>query len=152
VPAFSVFILEPGERAEREVTAGTTAGALLEKDRNVIAARINGELRDLARELEPGDEIEPVRIDSEDGRAILRHSTAHVMAQAVQELFPEARLGIGPPIENGFYYDFDVPRPFTPEDLERIEKRMRAIVKERPRFVRRVVSEEDDREELADEP
>ena len=79
------------------------------------------QLRDLAYELADGDEVEGVAIDSTDGRDILRHSTAHVMAQAVQELFPDARLGIGPPIENGFYYDFDVETPFVPEDLAKIE-------------------------------
>jgi threonyl-tRNA synthetase len=152
VSEVKVTVLSSGERAEREVTTGTTAGYLYQNDRTTIAARINGELRDLARELQAGDEVEPVAIDSEDGRAILRHSTAHVMAQAVQEIFPAAKLGIGPPIENGFYYDFDVERPFTPEDLERIEKRMRDIVKERQRFSRRVVSDEAAREELAGEP
>ncbi|GAB3427626.1 threonine--tRNA ligase [Flindersiella endophytica] len=145
-------IISSGERAEQTVTAGTTAAELFAGDRTTIAARINGELRDLARELREGDEVEPVAIDSEDGRAILRHSTAHVMAQAVQEIFPEAKLGIGPPIENGFYYDFDVERPFTPEDLERIEKRMRDIVKERQRFSRRVVTDDEARTELAGEP
>ncbi|MBX6767884.1 MAG: threonine--tRNA ligase, partial [Actinomadura rubrobrunea] len=89
---------------------------------------------------------------SEDGRAIMRHSTAHVLAQAVQDLFPEARLGIGPPVENGFYYDFDVAEPFTPDDLKRIEKRMREIVKQGQRFSRRPVSDEQARRELADEP
>ncbi|MGH3391083.1 MAG: threonine--tRNA ligase, partial [Actinomadura sp.] len=108
--------------SERVVAAGTTAGDALEADgRWVVAARVDGELRDLAYELRAGDAVEPVAIGSDDGRAILRHSTAHVMAQAVQELFPEARLGIGPPVENGFYYDFDVEQPFTPEDLKRIE-------------------------------
>ncbi|WP_420883169.1 threonine--tRNA ligase [Thermobispora bispora] len=138
---------------ERVVAAGTTAGQALEADgRTVIAARINGELRDLATEVADGDVIEPVTIDSGDGRAILRHSTAHVLAQAVQELFPEAKLGIGPPIENGFYYDFDVREPFTPEDLKRIEKRMREIIKQGQLFRRRPVTDEQAREELAGEP
>jgi threonyl-tRNA synthetase len=96
--------------------------------------------------------VEPIAIDSPDGRAILRHSTAHVLAQAVQDLFPKAKLGIGPPIENGFYYDFDVPQPFHPDDLDRIEKRMREIVKEGQAFSRRAVTEEEARAELADEP
>jgi threonyl-tRNA synthetase len=142
-------------RIERAVPAGTTAGDLLNGeggDPRVIAARVNGRLRDLSYRVGEGDEVEPVRIDEPDGRAILRHSTAHVMAQAVQELFPGARLGIGPPIENGFYYDFDVERPFTPDDLRRIEKRMQEIVKERQVFVRRVVSDEQARVELAGEP
>ena len=93
----------------------------------MIAARVNGELRDLARPVADGDVVEPVVDQRPDGRAILRHSTAHVMAQAVQDLFPEAKLGIGPPIENGFYYDFDVRRSrSSPDDLKPIEKRMRA--------------------------
>jgi threonyl-tRNA synthetase len=117
-----------------------------------VAARVDDELRDLAHVLADGDRVEPVAIDSRDGRDILRHSTAHVMAQAVQELYPEAKLGIGPPIENGFYYDFDVPEPFTPEDLSRIDKRMQQIVKEGQTFSRRAVSDEDARVELADEP
>ena len=118
----------------------------------VIAARVNGELRDLACPLADGDAVEPVEIGSPDGRAILRHSTAHVMAQAVQELFPEAKLGIGPPVENGFYYDFDVPAPFSPDDLTAIERRMRQIVRQGQRFSRRVVSDEQARAELAAEP
>ncbi|HEX2314896.1 MAG TPA: threonine--tRNA ligase, partial [Thermomonospora sp.] len=139
--------------SERVVAAGTTAGEALQADgRTVIAARVGGELRDLAYEVRDGDVVEPVEIGSADGRAILRHSTAHVMAQAVQELFPEAKLGIGPPVENGFYYDFDVKEPFTPEDLKRIEKRMREIVKQGQRFSRRAVSDDEARAELAGEP
>ncbi|GAA1009593.1 threonine--tRNA ligase [Acrocarpospora pleiomorpha] len=139
--------------AERAVAAGTTYGELLEADgRTVIAARAGGELKDLAAVVADGDDVEPVAIDSADGRAILRHSTAHVMAQAVQELFPEAKLGIGPPVENGFYYDFDVKEPFTPDDLKRVEKRMREIVKQGQRFARRPVSDAAAREELAAEP
>lgn len=139
--------------AERVVAGGTTYGDALEADgRSVVAARANGELRDLAAPVAEGDVVEPVAVDSPDGRAIVRHSTAHVMAQAVQELFPEAKLGIGPPVENGFYYDFDVSNPFTPEDLKRVEKRMREIVKQGQRFSRRPVSDEEAREELAAEP
>ena len=138
---------------ERVVAAGTTAGQALEADgRTVIAALVNGEPRDLTHELADGDVVEEIRIDSEEGRAILRHSCAHVLAQAVQELFPEAKLGIGPPIENGFYYDFDVAEPFTPDDLKRIEKRMQEIIKQGQRFSRRAVTDEDARAELADEP
>jgi len=139
--------------AERAVAAGTTAGEALSADgRTVIAARVNGHARDLAHVLADGDVVEPIAIDSEEGRAIMRHSTAHVMAQAVQDLFPEAKLGIGPPVENGFYYDFDVAQPFTPDDLKRIEKRMREIVKQGQEFRRRPVSDEQAREELAAEP
>jgi threonyl-tRNA synthetase len=145
---------------EHVVDAGTTAGGALEaagtatgpRAGAVIAARVNGELRDLATPLADGDRVEPVGIASDDGRAILRHSTAHVMAQAVQGLFPQAKLGIGPPVENGFYYDFDVPEPFGPDDLKTIEQRMRAIVKQGQRFSRRVVSDGEARAELATEP
>ncbi|WP_026415049.1 threonine--tRNA ligase [Actinomadura oligospora] len=139
--------------SERVVPAGTTAGQALEADgRTVIAARVNGQLRDLEHRVADGDLVEPVEIGSVDGRAIMRHSAAHVMAQAVQELHPEARLGIGPPVENGFYYDFDVAEPFTPDDLKRIEKRMREIVKQGQRFSRRAVSDDEARAELAAEP
>ena len=151
---------------EHVTEAGTTAGEVLSlpneggvpaqpagsQGSRVIAARVNGELRDLACQVRDGDTVEPVDIASDDGHAILRHSTAHVMAQAVQDLFPDAKLGIGPPIENGFYYDFDVPAPFGPEDLRAIEQRMRQIVKQGQLFSRRVVSEAEARAELASEP
>jgi len=131
---------------EHVVEAGTTAGALLTgvsggSGSGVIAVRVNGALRDLAYIPAEGDVIEPVEISSDEGRAIVRHSTAHVMAQAVQELFPQAKLGIGPPVENGFYYDFDVPSPFGPDDLKAIEARMRQIVKQGQLFSRRVVTD-----------
>jgi threonyl-tRNA synthetase len=146
---------------ERVIDAGTTAAQLFQAPNagtggpaatTVIAARVNGALRDLDSPLADGDLVEPVEIGSEDGRGILRHSTAHVMAQAVQQLFPEAKLGIGPPVENGFYYDFDTVEPFSPENLKAIEQRMRAIVKQGQRFSRRVVSDDEAREELAGEP
>lgn len=134
------------------MSAGTTAGALFADDRTIVAARVGGELKDLSYELADGDVVEGVEISSPDGLDILRHSTAHVMAQAVQEIFPEAKLGIGPPVRDGFYYDFDVDRPFTPEDLKVIEKKMQEIQKRGQRFARRVVTDEAAREELADEP
>jgi threonyl-tRNA synthetase len=156
VSRVKVHLIGVEGEAERSVTETTTVGELFAEifgaDRSAIAAKVNGELRDLGRVMADGDEIEPVRNDSEDGRAIIRHSTAHVLAQAVQELFPDAKLGIGPPVENGFYYDFDVATPFTPEDLTSIEKKMQQIIKERQRFSRRVVSDDDARAELADEP
>jgi threonyl-tRNA synthetase len=136
----------------RSVEAGTKAWQLFAESPDVIAARVDGALKDLAYELIDGDVVEPVAIDSKDGRDILRHSTAHVMAQAVQELFPQAKLGIGPPITDGFYYDFDVPEPFVPEDLVKIESRMKKIVKEGQKFDRREVSDDAARAELADEP
>ncbi len=147
-----VVVVSAGERAERSVTTGTKAWELFADDQSVIAARVGGELKDLSYDLQADDEVEPVAIDSADGRDILRHSTAHVMAQAVQELYPEAKLGIGPPVTDGFYYDFDVPEPFVPADLEKIESRMRKIVKEGQKFSRRAVSDGDAIEELKDEP
>ncbi|MEU5582061.1 threonine--tRNA ligase [Streptomyces huasconensis] len=147
-----VIIQRDSEREERVVTTGTTAADLFPGERTIVAARVAGELKDLAYAVADGDEIEPVEISSEDGLNILRHSTAHVMAQAVQELFPEAKLGIGPPIRDGFYYDFDVKEPFTPEDLKRIEKKMQEIQKRGQRFSRRVTNDDDARVELADEP
>ncbi|HEX6517758.1 MAG TPA: threonine--tRNA ligase [Nocardioidaceae bacterium] len=147
-----VTVVNAGERAERSVTTGTRAWELFADDPQVVAARVGDDLKDLSYELAAGDEVTGVSVDSDDGRTILRHSTAHVMAQAVQELFPEAKLGIGPPVTDGFYYDFDVPDPFVPEDLEKIESRMRKIVKEGQKFSRRVVSDDEARAELADEP
>ncbi|MFS0885581.1 threonine--tRNA ligase [Aeromicrobium sp. 179-A 4D2 NHS] len=138
--------------AQQEVEPGTRAWQLFADDPQVIAARVGGTLVDLSRELVEGDEVEPVEMTSPDGLDILRHSTAHVMAQAVQEIFPDAKLGIGPPITDGFYYDFDVETPFTPEDLDRIESRMRKIVKEGQKFSRREISDDEARAELADEP
>ncbi len=148
--------------SEHSVAAGTTAGEALGigggqgaahgDGSPIIAARVNGELRDLACPLADGDTVEPVRAATPDGRSIMRHSAAHVLAQAVQDLFPDAKLGIGPPVENGFYYDFDVREPFGPDDLAAIEKRMRAIIKQGQRFSRRAVSDDDARAELAGEP
>ncbi|CAA9351572.1 MAG: Threonyl-tRNA synthetase [uncultured Nocardioidaceae bacterium] len=152
MPDLSVTVLEPGGPTQRIVEEGAKAWQLFSDDRSVIAATVGGELSDLAVELHEGDVVGPVAIGSEEGRAILRHSTAHVLAQAVQDLYPDARLGIGPPVRDGFYYDFDVKEPFKPEDVERIETRMRKIVKEGQRFSRRVVTDGEAREELADEP
>ncbi len=150
MPSIHVLNAE-GVSEEREVPPGSTAAELY-TDRSIVVARIGGELRDLATVLNDGDVVEPVSIESADGRAVLRHSTAHVLAQAVQQLYPEAKLGIGPPIRDGFYYDFDVATPFTPEDLAALEKKMQDIVKAGQRFSRRVVSDEDARVELAHEP
>jgi threonyl-tRNA synthetase len=133
---------------------GTTAGEVLRAAgvTGTAVARVNGELRDLAHVVSDGDDVEPVPYGSDDGRAVLRHSCAHVLAQAVQDLFPGTKLGIGPPVKDGFYYDFLPERPFTPEDLASIEKRMSDIVRQRQRFSRRVVSDDEARAELADEP
>jgi len=152
VPELTVTVVSASEAVERTVTTGTKAWELFADEPSVIAARIGGRLRDLSCELFDGDEVEAVTLDSGDGRDILRHSTAHVMAQAVQELHPGAKLGIGPPIANGFYYDFDVAEPFKPADLDAIESKMRKIIKEGQKFDRRVVSEVGARAELAAEP
>ena len=152
MPDLKIVLTHADAREERTVTTGTKAWELYADDPTVIAARIGGALRDLAYELHDGDEVEGVAIDSKDGHDILRHSTAHVMAQAVQQLWPDAKLGIGPPVENGFYYDFDVETPFVPEDLDKIETAMRKIIKEGQRFSRRAVSDADALDELQDEP
>ncbi|HEY6796182.1 MAG TPA: threonine--tRNA ligase [Kineosporiaceae bacterium] len=147
-----IVVRSAAQESPRAVAAGTTAADLFADDRSVVVARINGELRDLDRVLAAGDVVEPVTVGSPEGLAVLRHSAAHVLAQAVQEVNPKARLGIGPPIRDGFYYDFDVETPFTPEDLKALEKVMQRIVKEGQTFRRRVVTDDDARAELADEP
>ena len=136
----------------KEVDASLTGTELFAENKDIIAMRLNGEPRDLYTPLHDGDVIEPITLDSEDGLAIMRHSATHVMAQAVQEIRPDAKLGIGPVIKNGFYYDFDVKDPFTPEDLKEIEKRMQRIIKSAQSFRRRAVTEEEARAEEADQP
>jgi threonyl-tRNA synthetase len=151
----------PPIRTAVPVPAGTTAtdalraaGVPLDGPSGAVVVRevASGELRDLAWAPAVDVEVEPVPLDSPAGRSVLRHSTAHVLAQAVQGLFPGTRLGIGPPTEHGFYYDFRPDRPFHPDDLERIERRMREIVKAGQRFARRPVSADEARVELAAEP
>ena len=136
----------------KEVDASLTGTELFAENKDIIAVRLNGEPRDLYTPLHDGDVVEPITLDSEDGLAIMRHSATHVMAQAVQEIRPDAKLGIGPVIKNGFYYDFDVKDPFTPEDLKEIEKRMQRIIKSSQSFRRRAVTEEEARAEEADQP
>ena len=138
--------------SERAVPEQTTAADLFPEDRAVVVARVNGELRDLAHPLEDGDSVEPVRVDEEDGLNVLRHSAAHVLAQAVQEVHPKARLGIGPPVKDGFYYDFDVEEPFNPDDLKQLEKVMQRIINEGQTFVRREITDAEALAELKDEP
>ncbi len=121
-------------------------------NKDVVVCRVNGVLKDLWTELRDGDLVESVLISSPDGLAVLRHSTAHVMAQAVQEVYANTRLGIGPPIKDGFYYDFDPENTFNPDDLVKIESAMRKIIKEGQRFRRRVTTEADALKELAHEP
>ena len=136
----------------RSVESDQRPTHIFAENKAIVVARVNGELRDLWSELKDGDVVEGVDISSPDGLAVLRHSTAHVMAQAVQQTFSQTRLGIGPPIRDGFYYDFEPERPFTPEDLEKIESAMRKIVKDGQRFKRRVTTEVDALKELAHEP
>ncbi|TFD14979.1 threonine--tRNA ligase [Cryobacterium sp. TMT1-2-2] len=127
-------------------------GFALFTDRSVVAMRVNGELKDLAATVLPTDAVEPVSINSPDGLNILRHSATHVLAQAVQTVNPAARLGIGPFVTDGFYYDFDVADPFTPDDIKALEKAMDRIIRQGQRFVRRVVTHDEARAELATEP
>ena len=134
-----------------QVSEGAT-GFDLYQDRSIVALKVFGEPKDLSYSLSDKDEVEGVHISSALGLSILRHSAAHVMAQAVQELFDEAKLGIGPPITDGFYFDFDVQTPFTPEDLRRIEKRMKELVGKSQRFTRREVSDDQARELMKNEP
>ena len=134
------------------IVSDRASGAELFPQGNVVAMRVNGGAQDLHSMVEPGDTVEPIAVDSPEGLEILRHSAAHVLAQAVQALNPEAKLGIGPPVVDGFYYDFDVATPFSPEQLGALEKEMQRIVKAGQRFVRRVVSAEEALQELAQEP
>lgn len=146
----TVTLIVNGE--EQQVTTGTTGADLFRDQRDVVVARVDGELWDLSRALEDGAAVEPVTIDSADGLNVLRHSAAHVMAQAVQQLRPDAKLGIGPYITDGFYFDFDVNDPFTPEDLKQLEKMMLKIVNANQLFERRVATEDEAREAMKDEP
>ena len=140
------------DSAPRTEIQGTTAADLYADQREVLVAHINGELKDLSTELSDGDVVERVLVSDPEGLEVLRHSTAHVMAQAVQQLRPDAKLGIGPYITDGFYFDFDVDEPFTPEDLKKIEKSMLKIVNKSQLFQRRAVDEDEARQEMADEP
>jgi threonyl-tRNA synthetase len=144
-----VSIVLDGQK--QQVPAAST-GFTLFTEKNIVAMKVNGEPRDLAHNVQEGDSVEAITIDSQDGLNILRHSAAHVLAQAVQNINPEAKLGIGPPIKDGFYYDFDVESPFTPEDLKALEKEMERIIRAGQRFVRRVTTDEDAKKELNKEP
>jgi threonyl-tRNA synthetase len=148
--AQQITLIVDGE--ETKVTEGTTGAELFFERRDVVVARVNGVLTDLDQVLAEGANIEGVTIESPDGLNVLRHSTAHVMAQAVQQLRPDAKLGIGPYITDGFYFDFDVAEPFTPEDLRTLEKMMQKIINQNQKFVRRVVTEEEAREAMSNEP
>jgi len=146
--SISVFV----DGAVRSVEADQKPTQIFAENKEIVVCKVNGQLKDLWTDLNDGDVVEGVSISSPEGLAVLRHSTAHVMAQAVQQTFAQTRLGIGPPITDGFYYDFDPQQPFTPEDLEKIESAMRKIVKDGQRFKRRVTNEADALKELAHEP
>ncbi|MGI5952568.1 MAG: threonine--tRNA ligase [Brooklawnia sp.] len=147
----NVIITREATSEPQSVDTGTTGLDLFGNDRSVVAMQVNGSTVDLANVVTEGDEITPVLMTSEEGLSIVRHSAAHVCAQAVQQIYADAKLGIGPPITDGFYYDFQMP-PIGPEDLKAIEKRMTAIVKERQRFVRREVTDAEAEAEEANEP
>jgi threonyl-tRNA synthetase len=147
-----VTVVEGTDSRIGDLPAGASAAELFPKQSGMVAAVVNGVTVDLLAPLQEGDTVSGVHIESPEGLAILRHSAAHVAAQATQKIFPAAKLGIGPPITDGFYYEFDVPEPFKPEDLEAIEKEMVSIIKSRQRFSRRVVSRDDAIVELAGEP
>ena len=147
-----VTVVEGPDSRVGDLPAGASAADLFPKQSGMVAAVVNGVPVDLVTPLEEGDTVLGVHISSPEGSAILRHSAAHVAAQATQKLIPAAKLGIGPPITDGFYYEFDLPEPLKPEDLEAIEKEMVNIIKSRQRFRRRVVSHEEAVAELAGEP
>ena len=136
----------------RQIEADQRPTHLFADAPEVVVCKVNGELKDLWTELADGDQVVGISISEPEGLAVLRHSTAHVLAQAVQEVFPETKLGIGPPITDGFYYDFDPEKPFTPDDLEKLESAMRKIVKAGQRFRRRVVTDAEAHAELSGEP
>jgi len=136
----------------RSIESDQRPTQIFAEDKEIVVCTINGVLKDLWTDLNDGDVVTSVSISSPEGLAVLRHSTAHVMAQAVQQVFADTKLGIGPPITDGFYYDFDPKNPFNPDDLEKIESAMRKIVKEGQRFKRRVTTESDALKELAHEP
>ena len=138
--------------AVRSIEADQKPTHIFAENKEIVVCKVNGALKDLWTDLVDGDVIEGISISSPEGLSVLRHSTAHVMAQAVQQVFAQTRLGIGPPITDGFYYDFDPQNPFNPDDLEKIESAMRKIVKEGQRFKRRVTTEADALKELAHEP
>lgn len=152
IVSISITVHRSGTSRTEQVDTTTTGLDLFGSERDIVAMRVDGTLVDLQRELHDGAEVEPVEATSQDGLNIIRHSCTHVMAQAVQQLYPEVNLGIGPFITDGFYYDFGNIAPVTPEVLTELQKRMKRIVKENQRFVRRVTSEESAREELADQP
>ncbi|MFM1864898.1 MAG: hypothetical protein RL677_678, partial [Actinomycetota bacterium] len=148
----NVTILSDAGVEERSVEAGTTFLDLFASNKEIVLVRKQDQLFDLATEIKDGDEVTLVMADSPEGLSVIRHSTAHVLAQAVQSLYQDVQLGIGPPVENGFYYDFQIQNPFTPEDVAAIETKMKEIIKSGQRFARRVTDESAAKKELSKEP
>jgi threonyl-tRNA synthetase len=138
--------------AKLQVEADQRPTHIFAENKEIVVCKVNGALKDLWTDLVDGDVVESILISSPTGLEVLRHSTAHVMAQAVQEVYANTRLGIGPPIKDGFYYDFDPENTFNPDDLTKIESAMRKIIKEGQRFKRRVTTEAEALKELAHEP
>ena len=150
--SLTITLVRPDGREERTVEPGTTGLDLFGADKNIVAMKLDGQVRDLGTEVTPDAEVAPVEASSPEGLHVIRHSAAHITAQAVQRAFPGTQLGIGPAIENGFYYDFKVAEPFTPEDLAKIEREIKQIVRERQPFRRRVLADAEAASEFAGEP
>jgi len=148
----NVTILSDAGVEERSVDAGSTFLDLFASNKDIVLIKKQDQLLDLATEIKDGDEVTLVMADSPEGLSVIRHSTAHVLAQAVQSLYQDVQLGIGPPVENGFYYDFQIQNPFTPEDVAAIETKMKEIIKSGQRFTRRVTDEAAAKKELSKEP
>ena len=141
------------DRISTEIDAGACAYDVVgDKARQVVVARVNGEVVDLSHPLADGDAVEPILISDPEGLSVLRHSVAHIVAQATQAIFDDVKLGIGPPIKDGFFYDFGTTRTFTPDDLATIEKKCVEIINSGQKFSRRVTNREAARSELSNEP
>lgn len=148
----NLSILTDAAVEQKTVAAGTTYLELFASNKEVVVVKKGEQLLDLFTEIQDGDEVSLVLANSNEGLAVLRHSTAHVLAQAVQALYKNVQLGIGPPVENGFYYDFQTETAFTPEDLALIESKMKEIIKSGQKFSRRVIDETAAKDELSNEP
>lgn len=148
----NVSIVSDAAIEQKTLSPGTTYLEVFKNNKEIIVIKKGDQLFDLSTQAQDGDEVTPVLANSEEGLAVIRHSTAHVLAQAVQNLYQDVQLGIGPPVQNGFYYDFQVKDPFTPEDLVQIEAKMKEIIKSGQRFSRRVTNEKAAKSELAKEP
>jgi len=156
MPAAEIRVTLP-DGSRKVLPAGATAADLAKAigpglAKAALAAKVDGEVRDLARPLPDGVAVELLTDKHPQALDVLRHSTAHVLATAVRQLFPHARIGFGPPIEDGFYYDFEVPTPFTPEDLARIEAKMAEVTAADYPFVRAEVDRAEAKRRFTDDP